>query len=542
MPVISQAISELQTHIYKPVMDQVAHHILTRLGYADIIGKEIYINTDFSTHSHTTTEEKTPVLEQSAFRVEANIRANPSSQKWDCYTFNHTAAYGIGQKQLNDSYLVYVDAKNSVRMKEFRAPVTIELNCELSLVTADLAYTVPQEIFNAYENGAIIEYIDLVYDYPVPKAIVNELHAIWRLDRLDGEVSGISFSDYVAKHCANDVAWNVRRTDGGHYEMIIPNFNLQALFSLEYSDDKPQANKQDRMASSYTISFVATVQFGIPTIASLQFPVVLTNRLLPKQLIPVNKFSRQNRLPERKISYEMDNYYKAYGRLKTTGVAQTPFYDEWFIPSGSPACALAREPFVIMHLLVDENECLDTIIDLTEFQDAAFDIPPVVKEILYQQGEDSMDERALYKVCLFKDDKTLIPYKDFTFNENLQLKFRAMNLNVHYRMALMAPLNLITIDYRWMGLVLKYFKYMSPCIKMQVLQQFFEGGIFYDRDLGADHIDTDGNIYDKDNNIISTVPEYSDKDIIKDLINSGGKNGYYSDSRITKYTLITHHT
>lgn len=535
MPLISQAITEVQTHIYKPVIDQISHRVLRRLGYDKLIGDRIYINTDFTTHSHTSTLEGDAVIGPTAFRVDAQIRDNPSSQKWDFYTFHHTAAYGIGQRQLNNTFPTYLDKKNSIRIVEFRSPVTIEMNCELIVNNADDAYRVPQEIFNAYENGAIITYQDLIYDYPVPKLIVNELIALWKLDRFDGEASGRSFDDYIQMHTDETYAWNVHRTAKGDYELIVPCFNLKALMSLEYSDDRPQANKENRMSSSYTISFVVAIQFGMPTINTLQYPVVMTNRLVPNILLPRDTSCRHNAMPERHQGIADEFYDKLYHSTYHRPVV-TPYYDEWRVPSTANVCKARKEPFAIMHLLVDEaNPDLETTACIEDFKDPAFEIKPVIKEILYQQGEDSVRADAIYTVALFEDDNQMMPVQDYTFDESLTLHFKATDLNRHYRLVLLAPLRIASINPKWWDLLKKYYKYLNPMLQQIIRQELQKGGLFHDPSYpDRIYVDENGFIYDA----------LTGKPIDKNLMNNdypiraGGYNGNYTEARVITNSII----
>ena len=542
MPIISQAITELQTHIYKPVMDQVSQLILQRLGYDKIIGDRIYINTDFSTHSQTSTIENDAVIGRTAFRVDAQIRANPSSQKWEFYTFHHTAAYGIGNRQLNNSFSTYIDKDNQVRMVEMRSPVTIEMNCELNLATADLAYQAPQELFNAWGTGDVVEYVDLVYDYPIPKTLVNVLHTIWRLDRLGGQTAGISFDKYIAKYTDDTYGITVNRSDidnPSKIEMTLRCFNLKALFSLEYSDDRPQAVKDERMTTGYTLSFVATVQFGLPTINILQYPVVVTNIPIPKEIIPIDRYNRFNRIPERHHGHADEYYDKMHNHPRFAQASQTPFYDEWRVPSNTPVCRYAKEAAVILHLTVDENENLDTVIDLSAMTDSSFGITNVVKEILYQQGEESVEATAIYTVALFKNDRQLVPYKDYTFNEDLQLKFRARSLYNHYRLVIFAPLDISKIDPKWWGLLQKYFPYFSHGIQIQIENAMQLGGPLHNKKWpDRIYIDANGNIYD------ATTGECIGN--IQNNINYptllGDKHAYHTDTRVIRSDIRTYRT
>ena len=535
MPRVTQAITEVQTHIYKPVIDQIVHRLLVRLGYDKLVGSDIYINTDFTAHSQTSNLEGDANVNPTQFKVDAQIRSNPSSQKWDFYTFHHTAAYGIGQRQLNNTFPTYLDAKNQVRIVEFRSPVTIEMNCELIINTADVAYRVPQEIFNMFENGAIITYQDLVYDYPVPKLLVNELISLWKLDRFDGEPAGRSFDEYINLHTDETYAWNVHRTGKGDYELIVPVYDLKALQSVEYSDDRPQADKDGRMSSTFTISFVVTVQFSMPTLNTLQFPVVFNNRLVPDILLPKNVTSRYNALPERHIGIA-DEFYDKVHKPRYSDILVTPYYDEWRTPTSAPVCKFRKEPCAQLHLLVDEdNEDLITTACLDDIDDPDFDLQPVIKEILYQQGETSIDYDSIYVVALFKNDRQLVPYKDYTFDDTLTLKFKASDLHAHYRLVLFAPLDIRHIRSELWGLLTKYYQYINPTLQEHISKEIQKGGLLHDPSWPDRVImDENGFVYDA----ATGKPINKHVNDSKYPTYAGGNNVYNWPSGVFRYDII----
>ena len=536
MPIISQAISELQTHVYKPVIDQLALRILQKLGYDRVVKDRIYINTDFSTHSQTSSLANDAEVDSTAFRIEASVKANPASQKWDCYTFHHTAAYGLGQIQLNETFSTYIDKKNLIRIKEYRSPVTIEMNCELVLSSADLAYQVPQALYNAYDNGAIIEYVDLVFDYPVPKAIANTLHAFWKLDRVNGECTGTTFEQYLSMHTDGTHSWQIRRSGGGDYELIVPVYDLRALFSVEYSEDKPNANKEERMPTSYTISFTCNVQFGLPSLNILQYPVVLTNRLLPQHLIRRDYYSRFNRLPERHVGHADEYYEKIHNRKYYPRITQTPFYDEWKVPTHSNITKYNHEPILIMHLLVDETPDLTTTIDLKEIKDPNYGLSPSLKEILYQQGEESLEYDAIYTVALFKDDKQLKPYDDYTFNEDLELKFKATDLSAHYRLVICSPTTMYAVRMHWWPLMKQHFPYLSMRLQRQMEAMLQPGELLHDPKYPKRvYISVEGNIYDaKYHRFIQNIRDN------KYPLHIGDNHAHHPNIRVITGDLITY--
>ena len=196
MPILTRPISELTDHVFMPIVRQISHRLIKMLGYSDVIGDQIYINADWSTHSDTSKDDNANVG-QTRFTVDANLQLNPTSQKWDCYTFHHTTAYGVGVPNLYDKDPIYADPINGIRITEMVSPVTIQMSCNLVLQSSELAFQTPQMIFTAFENGAVFTFVDLVYDYPLPKPIISTLIQVWRMDRKYGEPSGVSFEKYI---------------------------------------------------------------------------------------------------------------------------------------------------------------------------------------------------------------------------------------------------------------------------------------------------------------------------------------------------------
>lgn len=536
MPVLACATTGLPDHIYGPIVEQLSHRILESLDFQDVIGDKIYIKTDWTTHSQTSGIERDAILGATAFSVEAMIQQNPTSQKWDAYTFHHTTAYGLGNTLLNNGFPVYKDDVNRVRMIEMVSPVTIALNCELTVNSSEIAYKAPQEIFNAYENGSIIHFQDLAFDYPVPKEFISILYGLWKMDRAGGQPADVSFYDYL--QARTDKTWNLRtHRDKDECEVVIPRFDLQALATFEYSEDKPQAQMKDKVPIGFTISFVYTVQFALPTLTVLQFPVVYNNQVVPEQFIPIDKQQRFNALNGTHKGIQNQIYDNTFRPSYARGVI-CPNYDDWVMPARTMLSNNNLEPIATIHLLVDEDTPT-TKIDLKEDLDENISLSPVVKEILYQQGEESVEYSTIFNVALFKEDKLLVPYDDFTFDEDLILSFKPANKNVHYRAIVTAAMNLSKIDPKWWDLLKKYFAYLNPAIKNQIAKAVTVG--WWSNPKWRGHhvvIDEYGNIY-VDGKLVGTINDYRIPDSAKyHSWQQGDLNAYSKVQRIFNYGII----
>ena len=474
MPVLARPTTELTDHVFFPIIRTVSHRLLEFFDYTEEIGDRIYINTDWSTHSKTDDIQKNAMLGQQAFRVDAQIRLNPTSQEWDCYTWHHTTAYGIGQRTLNDTQPVYLDKENRVRMVEMRSPVSIDLNCELILKSADLAYQTPQQIFNGHENGAIYHFNDFAFDYPVPKQIISVLYGLWKMDRIKGMPAGVDFCAYIGMHTGQ--GWQVHKhREKNEYELVVPVYDLKALATLKYSDDRPQAQMQDRLPIGFTIPFIYTIQFAMPTICLLQYPVVYNNQLVPEIYLPRSPNQRDNRTHERHIGYADENFDRQYRELhRYPDLLKTPDYDDWSTPGNNPAEKYRHMTVAIIHLLVDEDTETTTI-NLNDPVDSEISFSETTLNILREQGAGSMDLDAIFTVQLFKDDYPLKPGDDWNIDSDLKLTFKPADLQSHYRVTVSVAEALQYINSKWYDLLKKYFAGLNNGLKYQIIDSIYSG-------------------------------------------------------------------
>lgn len=545
---LSQPVSELTTHIFLPVIEQTAHRILNALALTDVIGDQIFIDTGFTAHSQTSTLDKNASFGPQAFRIEANIQMNPTSQKFDFYTFHHTTAYGISRNTLRDTYPIYWDSENLIKIVEMRSPVSVVLNCELNIVSKELAFRTPQQIFNAYENGAIYELNDFAYDYPVPKTILSVLYGLWCIDRRKGKPAGVSFVEYLQRN--TEGRWQRHKhREKNQYEIVVPSYDLQTLGTLEYSDDKPQGITEGKLPTGFSIPFQYTIQFAIPTINILHYHPVYNNQALDDRLIPKRTHRRFNNMQESHRGIDLQRYMERprLGEQTYAQALHVPEYDDWVIPESSPMHAYYQEPFLIVCALVDENEELSTDLDFSEDFDPSFKIKDYVRAILRHQGERSIEPDALLSVQVYRDNKMLLPYKDTTFTKDLHVKFKARNLISHYRAVFTECINLSKLNPDWYPLVREFFPWLNPTIKEHIRQNIINKGEWVDPSWvkkAQDNchsknwiltIDNNGWVYDGINKIVGNI-----KDSTRPL--EGNRNASTYTNWITRNLIIARTT
>lgn len=526
MPLLSQPITELTQHIYNPVIHQIVNRLLDLLGYTDIIGDQVYVNTDWSTHTRTSSLNNNVFLGQQTFRCDAHLQMNPTSQKFDCYSFNHTTAYGISNDTLNNSMPTYWDKENRVRIIEMCSPVTIVLNCELQLNSAELAFQTPAQLFNSYDNGSVVRFNDLAYDYPIPKPIISVLYGMWQIDRIKGKPAGKTFKSYITNHTGERWQYHKHR-EKKEYELVVPVYDLMTLGTLEYSDDRPQGVMDGKLPISYSIPFQYTIQFSSPTLNILQYPPVCNNQLLPNRLVPQSSIERFNNMSEVQRTTAWENYSSTFIK-KPQRCIQMPHYDEWVVPSKSPARCSSQVPVVIAAILIDDETTLKAEVDFSGNLDPTVTLQDYVKEILYQQGDASVESDCIYNVALYKEDRQLVPYSDYSFNEDLKLFFTASDLYSHYHVVVSCISDLSKLNPKWYDLLKKFYPFLNPSLKKQIKDKIDSGQ--WGKYPKGSYLDDNGIIRDRGNNPIGT------------LTDTKGDHGDYFSARIFRYGIIANET
>lgn len=575
MPSFTRPITELPEHVFFPITRQLSKRILSYLSYEDVIGDNIYINTDWSSSSTQFDKNHNAKIDQNVFKVEVNLQMNPSSQKWDVFTFKHTTApNGYGDRFLNESTPIYLDDKNKVFIYETCSPVTIAMNCELFLQSADLAFQTPQQIFNGHGNGDTMHLQDLFFSYPIPKHILYILHGLWEMDRTEGKNAGIPFLAYL-KQRSNDM-WQIEQNrETGQAQIVLPVYNLEALTTLEYSDDRPQAQMQEKLPVSFSIPFIYTVQFAMPTLNIIRYPVVYDNQLVPMSLIPSGNYAKNNRIAPA-YRNKSENYYTNKVDPKNYPAVVIPEYDEWTPPISADFYKTDMHPVLIQSTILDDENSTVAKEDLKLIGGDKYPLKTITKEILYQQGSDSFNNDSIFCVRVYNDDKE-VNKRDLSIDDDLILTWNHSIKRSRFRIVIAVAGYWKHINPKYWKLLAILFPYLPSHLKNQIIKEFtIDGSPWKDNKFSKDiRIGTDGWVYDtrlvprrttlpKDegnpkiypnsksydrsengvpvipiinlNNVINTVSGNK----LHDYYNQGGMNGI-NPTRIAEFGLITKH-
>lgn len=498
MPTFAKTISALPEHVFFPIIRQVSKRVLKSLSLSEIIGDRIYINTEWSTHSNTSDKTHNARLGEESFRVEANVQLNPSSQKWDTYTFKHTGTYGINTFNIDKHFApVYSDSRNEVYIYEMFSPVTITLNCELFLQSADLAFQSPQQIFNNHNNGEVTTLTDLTYTYPIPKHILYILQELWELDRVNGKPAKVGFLDYLKLRVGD--AWRVdMNRETGQKQIVKQNYNLQCMTVLEYSEDKPTGVMENKLPVAWTIPFTYTIQFAMPTFNVIQYPVVYDNQLIDLNKVPKDTNNRNNRIHElyvdRGFNIGTDGAKPEWHRTVVI-----PPEDDWAVRMRNTTSNVPYMPVLIQSLVLDDEKAKSATENLANLGDDVFKLKPIIKEMIYRQGNDSFKNNVLFAVRVFRDNKELLS-PDCSIDEDLNLTWRVREYYHRYRIVIFLLMNVDYIDFKYVEDLKELFPWLPVPIKQQIMDKIkHPQGPWHDAWLPDDiEIGDDGWIYGPD--------------------------------------------
>lgn len=545
MPSFICPIMEIPEHIFKPVIEQVACRLLVNLDLKDVIKDNIYINTDFMSRTQTSTLEKDAIVNTEALRVDAQIQMNPTSQKWDTYTFTHTTAYGLNRNALAEPVPVYLDQNNGVRVVEIVSPVTIQMSCVISLESTTLAYRLPYHIYNQYGPSGLVHYEDLFYDYPVPKQIIHVLKGIYDLDRFNGKPTGIDFKAYLKKYANDQWVINENRAIPDEYEIVQNVRNLQALVTVDYTDDRPSVDKQDKSPHNFEMPVNVTLQFGIPNLYAIQYPVTICNTLLASKYLVKDTTTRFNRLLGQYHSSALNNYMK--GEIQSSskvfmdpGILRVPFYDDWIPATDSILRKCGHFIMAIIGLTVEENSTLFTTLNLKEFKDDNFTLAPFILDILRIEGPAAVFPTSLVSITIYANDAHLTPCKNVKMTKDLIITFHGTTLNKQYHLCISICRDLTKLNPRWNFLLAKYYHSFDVAFQRRI-------DALKRRGLISDNYeeDKDGNIIDLDTGFVVGNINGSDDFKCSDFamdgeIDRGINNGIPFESRIIRSNIITH--
>lgn len=506
MPILPSVITEITNHVFDPIVHQLIYRLIAKLGYTDLFSNNIYINTDYSSHSNTTDDKNNPILRGNRFVADVTYQMNPSSTKWNTANFNNTAAYGLSNTSLRNQNLLLMDRVSKISLWEMNKPCSVIMNCRMVFVNKAHAYQTPAMLNNVYYDGSVIETNDLFFDYQLPGDILKVLQKLYELRELD-----INFYDYVRFGSSGILGYDLNKKTADRPEWIINKANVQMLSSVEYNDDQPDGKKTGSSVNSFEVPFVYTFQFNVPSIVFLEYPIIVNNKLVPFEYIPVDKVNTPPAYHGNMIVRDINEYYQKY-KANPTFCYKCPFYEDWNVSSSAMPRTYSQDPFYIGTLLIDDPEAKQ-VIDLTGDIGDGNKLHPLIIELIRVQKERSFNYNSLINIAVYKDNNILDKKEytlTFTEDNRIELSFYTREINFIYRLVLSQITNPIFLDEDLWDVLFFYrrylfrAKYIKHLLKKKI-PWWKAKGLFLDRRTGCFYsptsrkllfcVDDDGRVY-----------------------------------------------
>lgn len=468
MPLLPSAITEYTNHIFDPIMNQVINRLIYKLGYKRIFEDRIYIKTNYRGPSDTSDGDNNAMLRADKFVAEATIQMQPDSVKWPTFNFNHTAAYGVNGGSIRNKNLILRDKLAKVSLWEQSSPCAITMSCRMHFLNKMHAYQTPHMINNMYLSGSILETNDLFFDYQLPGDIMKVLQVLHSLRDLP-----LDFIRYIREASSGIIGTdlNIR---GDRPELVVKKAQTHALYSLEYTDEQPGTDETGSSPNEFIIPFTYTLQFNVPNLLFLEYPIIIDNKLVPAECIAINTVDHPPGYDDGGMTFtNMDTYYKYYkAHPKTCFV--NPFYEDWIPPTNSVPARFTQDPFYIGTLLIEDPNVPMSISLKGDIGDGCT-LDPVCQAILKQQGNDSFNYDALINICVYKDNY-ILDRMEMVLDENLNLKFYARDKSSIYRLVISQIRNVFKLNNKYWNLLFDYRDYFYIA---EMLNHFFNKQVPY---------------------------------------------------------------
>lgn len=448
MPIRDIIVPETSSSILDPISKQITSIVLIRLGLNNFFENNIYVVNDYTKPSLTNDDDThNSLISKNRCDVKMTASMNPSEMKWDINTFKYTQAYGV--MGINDKTLVpvFVDGVADVRLVEHQMPCTMTLEFSLQFKDREAAYMAINAINSTSLKDSVINYHDLVYEYPLGPDVTQSLEEIWIHRRTS--LSPMTFWQYLQKG-SNTAIQYIQQRAGDKKELVVKRQALQSYGVLEYNEMAPTIQDQDSSIDRFVVSFTYTLQFARPDVLRLSFPVVIENKLVPEWMIR----------PQQQTNYAeiygifQEKSITRYLRETTTYAPIALRFPEWddFYPPQQPVIAAGFAQFFSAVLFLEEQG--PTTIDMLNLGDHIA-LHETAIAIMKLQGEDIFQTTGLFNVSIYCNDRQVDPSL-LTIDENLVVTLNMTNKSKRYHFVISEAQNLQFLDRKWIPTLIQY--------------------------------------------------------------------------------------
>lgn len=449
MPIRDIIISETSNMILDPIAKQMTYIVLTRLGMNGLFNNNIYITNDYTKPSLTSDGDTHNVLiSKDRCDVKMNFSMNPTEMKWDVNSFKYTQSYGV--VGVRDKILrpVFEDRIANVNLVEHQLPCTMILEFSLQFKDRENSFKAISAINNTSLKDSVVNFHDLVYEYPVGEDLEASLRQTFELRKVG--LANPDFNSYLVSNSNNAIQFIQQRT-GNKTELVVKRQDIQVYGVLEYNQQAPGVQEIENSMDRFTVDFTYTIQFARPDVLRLYFPVVIENQMVPTWMLRV----QQENYLALVYGFFQERGFTSYLRSQLTNIKPTirmPCYDD-FRPPLQPVVACKFEEIFDSVLLL-EPQGTPTTVDLNNLG-VDISLNPIVLDIIALQGNEIFQTKGIFNITVYCNE---IPVSNslLSIDENLVVTINMSNPSKRYHFVLSEATDLKYLDKKWIPTLIKY--------------------------------------------------------------------------------------
>lgn len=357
-------VGQVTQHVTEPIADQTLRYILSNLGLTDLMKDHIYLVSDFRKTSLTTDAAGNPVLSVNRVVARLTPSLNPANNKWEgdktavdlgngntlIRSGTKTKKPWTGKDFTKEEFSVFHDDDTFTDITEWNVGSTFQMEVKMDFKSISQAHEILAKIFATFQNGEMIGYVPLVYDYPVPMDIQRTLFHIYTKTDLPQTQKG--YEDWIRDRSGGAITWNTNREDLRIKEMVVKRTLGQSMYLIECTQDSPENTEHVS-----TITMNVTVQYSRTNRLVFEYPIIVNNQFLPfKFCWTPPQFRYENKGPIQWQNSAVDAYWKSQYPYKNLNPIPYPWWDNWELPSDSIISAKGYRPLMIMAFTLDDAD------------------------------------------------------------------------------------------------------------------------------------------------------------------------------------------
>ena len=463
---LTSTVQESLLHIVDKVADQSLRWVVNRLGYRDLFKDNIIVSTDFRQYSKTHDKNHAAATRGSRVLAKLNPNVNPSSIKWEASGTTRDLANGNTPQQNPDGgrtsqrlpwaagnhismrhSSIFRDDYIGVDLSERSLGSSLSMEVTMEFEDEHVANEAISRIYQCFTNGDMINYVDVMYDYPIPNNFQAILKYLYHLKCMDAEHPNGALDDqgkfkteewynYLQKFSNGAITYLFNRNHGKYQELVVNKNHFQALYLIECSQETPAPLDPE----GASVTFNLTVQYSRSNILALEYPIIVNNQYVDQKYVPMERQYRAHGL-ESMVMWQNPSWTAMWHRTYSIWPPKPfmfPFWDPWLVPTDSRIWMNRYRPILIAAFTVDEPENPDavTTFDFDTDVEAALEsrLDPAIIDCIHTKKNRVLGVDEFVNIAVFADDVAVYEKDHLDISDGHTLKIKNRRTTPIYRM------------------------------------------------------------------------------------------------------------